>query len=103
DALEGLRVARLTVHSRAAVPVLAMLLVVLGGCGLGKPRPTLPPLAAETLLDRLAARRTEVTSLRARAGVHAGLQGRWVRQAFLVRRPSEVRVDVLSPFGLVLG
>jgi hypothetical protein len=80
-----------------------MLLVVLGGCGLGKPRPTLPPLAAETLLDRLAARRTEVTSLRARARVHAGLQGRWVRQAFLVRRPNEVRVDVLSPFGLVLA
>jgi len=80
-----------------------MLLVVLGGCGLRRPRPTLPPLAAETLLDRLAARRTEVTSLRARARVHAGLQGRWVRQAFLVRRPSEVRVDVLSPFGLVLA
>jgi outer membrane lipoprotein-sorting protein len=85
--------------------LLAMVLVAvgLGGCGLRGPRPTLPPLSAETLLARLAARRTEVTSLRARARVHAGLQGRWVRQAFLVRRPDAVRIDVLSPFGLVLA
>jgi len=51
----------------------------------------------------LAARRSAVTSLRARARLHAGLSGAWTRQALVVRRPDSVRVDVLSPFGLVLA
>lgn len=99
------RIPRLTLPRRATGRWVAAVLVAvaLAGCGLRGARPTLPPLSAETLLDRLAARRTEVSSLRARARVHAGLQGRWVRQAFLVRRPDAVRVDVLSPFGLVLA
>ena len=97
---------RVTVRRPACARELVATLLVavaLGGCGLRGARPTLPPLSAETLLDRLAARRAEVSSLRARARVHAGLGGRWVRQAFLVRRPDAVRVDVLSPFGLVLA
>src|SRR5262245_27885375 len=57
----------------------------------------------EQLLDALAARRASVTSLRARARLKAGLAGMWTRQAVLVQRPGEVRMDVLSPFGLALA
>src|SRR5262245_63052649 len=57
----------------------------------------------EQLLDALAARRASVTSLRARARLKAGLAGLWTRQAVLVQRPGEVRMDVMSPFGLALA
>src|SRR5262249_55005743 len=43
------------------------------------------------------------TSLRARARLKAGLAGLWTHQAVLVQRPSEVRMDVMSPFGLALA
>ena len=68
--------------------------------------PSLPTGAGVTaawLLDGLAARRSSRTSLRARARLKAGLAGLWTRQAVLVQRPSEVRMDVMSPFGLVLA
>jgi hypothetical protein len=54
-------------------------------------------------LERLAARRAAVTSIRARAHLKAGLSGLWVREALLVRRPDAVRVDVFQPFGLALA
>ena len=60
-------------------------------------------VTAEHLLDGLAARRAAITSLRARARLKAGLAGLWTRQAVLVQRPGEVRMDVLSPFGLALA
>ena len=61
------------------------------------------PTSADELLDALAARRAAVTSLRGRARLRAGLGSAWARQAVVVRRPDAVRVDVLSPFGLVLA
>src|SRR5207244_2042507 len=54
-------------------------------------------------LEELAARRAAVQSLRARVRLRAGLAGMWVREVLLVRRPSSVRIDVLSPFGLALA
>ena len=76
--------------------------VLLGGCAVRAPRPV-RPVTAEALLGALAARRAELTTLRARARLHAGLRGAGTREALLVQRPDAVRVDVLSPFGLVLA
>ena len=92
--------------SRALRPDLgAALVLALAGCATLRHRP--PPLAAgvtaERLLDGLAARRAAITSLRARARLKAGLAGLWTRQAVLVQRPGEVRMDVMSPFGLALA
>ena len=55
------------------------------------------------LLERLAARRAAVTSLRARARLRSGLEGLWTRQAVVVDRPDRIRVDVLTPMGLALA
>ena len=90
-------------RARWAAAVLVGLLS-LAGClpGMRQPRP-LPPATAAGLLEELSARRTAVQSLRARARLRAGLKGMWVREAFLVRRPTSVRIDVLSPFGLALA
>lgn len=76
----------------------------MAGCGLlrGPARPPVPT-SAEELLTGLSARRAAVTSLRGRARLRAGLRGAWTRQAVVVRRPDAVRVDVMSPFGLVLA
>jgi hypothetical protein len=74
----------------------------IAGCALRRPAP-LPPASPEALLERLAARRAAVTSVRARAHLKAGLSGLWVREALLVRRPDAVRVDVFQPFGLALA
>jgi hypothetical protein len=63
----------------------------------------LPPVTAEELLGSLAARRASVSSLRARARVHAGIRAVGTREAVLVRRPDAIRIDVLSPFGLALA
>jgi len=63
----------------------------------------LRPATAESLLADLAARRTALTSLRARAQVRSGLRGLWAREAFAVRRPDAVRIDVLAPFGVALA
>lgn len=60
-------------------------------------------VTADELMDGLAARRAATTSLRARARLKAGLAGLWTRQAVLVQRPGEVRMDVMSPFGLALA
>jgi hypothetical protein len=83
--------------------VLAVL--ALAGCTL--PRPSRPPAAegvtAERLLSGLDARRQQYTSMRARARLKAGLAGLWTRQVVLVQRPGEVRMDVMSPFGLALA
>ena len=76
--------------------------LLIGGCRFRPPRP-LAPITAEQLLQGLAARRTAVGSLRARARLRAGLSGLWVREAVIVRRPDQVRIDVLSPFGLALA
>lgn len=58
---------------------------------------------AEELFDHVVAQRSTVTSLRARAHVRTGMARLWTRQAVLVQRPTGVRVDILSPFGLTLA
>ena len=78
-------------------------LVLVTGCpSLGGLRP-----ARETTVDQLVAgieaRRESVTSLRARMRLRSGLARMWTRQAVLVQRPSAIRIDVLSPFGLALA
>ena len=82
-------------------------IVALGGCTLVRPVRPLPSsidgVTAARLLDAVAARRAARTSLRARARLKAGMAGLWTRQAVLVQRPAEVRMDVMSPFGLVLA
>jgi hypothetical protein len=79
--------------------------LTLAGCSLVRrgPGPIAGGVSPEQLLGTLAARRESVTSLRARARLKAGLAGMWTRQAVLVQRPGEVRMDVLSPFGLALA
>jgi hypothetical protein len=82
-----------------------LLLLGTAGCGLfgrGALRPVRPTTVAE-LLDTMAARRAAITSLRARVRLRSGLARVWTRQAVLVQRPSAIRVDVLSPFGLALA
>jgi len=88
---------------RWAVAVLVGLLSS-AGClpGARRLRP-LPAATAAGLLEELSARRAAVQSLRARARLRAGLAGMWVREAVLIRRPTSVRIDVLSPFGLALA
>jgi hypothetical protein len=82
-----------------------VLVALLAGCSLfrGGPGPFRTGVTADELLTRLQERRAAVTSLRARARLKAGLAGMWTREAIVVRRPNEVRVDVLSPFGLALA
>lgn len=91
--------------TRALARPWVLLVLALPGCTLF--RPARPPIVggvgAEQLLAPLAARREAVTSLRARARLKAGLAGMWTRQAVLVQRPGEVRMDVMSPFGLALA
>ena len=41
--------------------------------------------------------------MRARVRLRSGLGRVWTRQAVLVQRPSAIRIDVLSPFGLALA
>jgi len=79
-------------------------LVLVAGCGwrLGALRPARPTTSDE-LLAGIAARRAAVTSLRARVRLRSGLARVWTRQAMLVERPSAIRIDVLSPFGLALA
>jgi len=79
-------------------------LVLVAGCALvRRPAEVGVPATARALLGALEARRAATTSLRARARLKAGLAGMWTRQAVLVRRPADVRIDVLSPFGLALA
>jgi outer membrane lipoprotein-sorting protein len=80
----------------------AVVVSLLGGCAMRRPRPAASATPDE-LLDILAARRAAVTSLRARMRLKAGLRAAWTRQALLVRRPDAIRIDVLSPFGLALA
>lgn len=61
------------------------------------------PTSVDELLADVAARRAAITSLRARVRLKSGLARVWTRQAVLVERPSSIRVDVLSPFGLALA
>jgi hypothetical protein len=79
-------------------------MVVLAGCPAFAPKlgPALETNADE-LVSGIEARRASVTSLRARMRVRSGLAGMWVRQAVLVQRPTSIRIDVLSPFGLALA
>jgi hypothetical protein len=83
----------------------ALVVLLVAGCSLVRrgPAPIAGGASAEELLGGLEARRDAVTSLRARARLKAGLAGMWTRQAVLVQRPGEVRMDVLSPFGLALA
>ncbi len=87
---------------RRGWPLVAL---ALAGCSLVRPGPPVPAPAAnaQELLDGLAARRTALTSLRARARIKSGVAGMWTRQAVLVQRPGQVRMDVMSPFGLALA
>ena len=91
--------------TRGCSRVWVLVVLALAGCSALRPpaRPIAGGVSAEQLLDALAARRAALTSLRARARLKAGLAGMWARQAVLVQRPSEVRMDVLSPFGLALA
>jgi len=80
-------------------------LVVLAGCppfGAGRLGPARETTADE-LVAGIEARRAATTSLRARMRLRSGLARMWVRQAVLVQRPSAIRIDVLSPFGLALA
>lgn len=89
---------------RGSLLGLAGFVLVVAGCGLrtGALAPA-RSASADALVAELAARRAAVTSLRARVRLRSGLAGVWTRQAVLVQRPSAIRVDVLSPFGLALA
>lgn len=90
--------------SRFAIWVTAAGLVACAGCAVvRRPAVPVPPRTAQELLDTVDARRAATSSLRARSRVKAGLAGVWTRQAVLVRRPAQLRIDVLSPFGLALA
>jgi hypothetical protein len=81
-----------------------ILALAVASCGLRQPRLAVAPGAtAEGLLAGLEARRVAVRSLRARVQIRSGLAQVWAREAVVVERPSAVRVDVLSPFGLALA
>ena len=80
-----------------------MLAVAATGCLLPARLRPLPAASADGLLRGLAERRTELRSLRARARVREGINSLWTREIVLVRRPDDVRVDVLSPFGLAIA
>lgn len=73
-----------------------------GPLGMGALRPA-RPTSVDELVGGIEARRTAVTSLRARMRLRTGLARIWTRQAVLVQRPSAIRIDVLSPFGLALA
>ena len=80
-------------------------LVLVTACGPFR-WPALRPARETTVAELVAgieARRESVTSLRARMRLRSGLARMWVRQAVLVQRPSAIRIDVLSPFGLALA
>lgn len=96
--------ALLTPRGRRARSLAGLLaLAVVSGCGpTARPRPATPTSAAE-LMAGIETRREAVTSLRARMRLRSGLARMWTRQAVLVRRPSAIRIDVLSPFGLALA
>jgi hypothetical protein len=82
-----------------------LVVLALPGCTALRPghRPIAGGVSVAQLLDGLAARRAQLTSLRARARLKAGLAGLWTRQVVLVQRPGDVRMDVMSPFGLALA
>lgn len=86
---------------RAAILV-AVAVASIGCGGFARIRP-FRSTTAEVLLADMAARRSAVTSMRARVRLRSGLARVWTRQALLVQRPAAVRVDVLSPFGLALA
>ncbi|HLK10746.1 MAG TPA: hypothetical protein VKW76_05160 [Candidatus Binatia bacterium] len=77
--------------------------VLVAGCALRGPRVEVRPATVDELLGALTARRAALTSLRARAQVRTGLARLWTREAIVVQRPNDVRIDVLSPFGLALA
>jgi hypothetical protein len=86
---------------RIATVVLAL---AVASCGLRGPRLEVAPgSTAEGLVAGLEARRVALRSLRARVQIRSGLAQVWAREAVVVERPSAVRVDVLSPFGLALA
>ena len=89
--------------SRVSAWLLVGAALALSGCP-GRV-PIVPPqmVTAEGLLEDVAVRRAATTSLKARARLRSGLAGVWAREAVVVRRPRDVRVDVLSPFGLALA
>jgi hypothetical protein len=90
------------VRRRATLLLVAVL--GLAGCP-GRaplPRPS-TPVDPSALLAGLEAQRSAVGSLRARAKLKSGVAGMWAREALVVERPTSVRVDVLSPFGLALA
>ena len=91
--------------TRARFCVWILVVLVLPGCTALRPGrgPIASGVSVTQLLDGLAARRAALTSLRARARLKAGLAGLWTRQVVLVQRPGDVRMDVMSPFGLALA
>jgi hypothetical protein len=76
---------------------------LVAGCGFQAGALRARPTTTDELLASLAARRAAVTSLRAQVRLRSGLARIWTHQAVLVQRPSAIRVDVLSPFGLALA
>jgi hypothetical protein len=80
-------------------------LALLSGCGvfgLGRLR-AVRPTSVDALEGAIAERRAAVHSMRARVRLRSGLARVWTREAVLVQRPSSIRIDVLSPFGLALA
>lgn len=97
--------ALLTVRRRASRSLWLVGLVLVTGCGplgWGGLRPA-RETTVEELVGGIEARREAVTTLRARMRLRSGLARMWTRQAVLVQRPSAIRIDVLSPFGLALA
>ncbi len=88
----------------AVAPVWLLVALALAGCSLTRRGGPIPGgISPEQLLGTLDTRRASLTSLRARARLKAGLATIWTRQIVLAQRPGEVRMDVLSPFGLALA
>jgi outer membrane lipoprotein-sorting protein len=79
--------------------------LVLAACGplRGSVVRTAREVTVEELLGEIDARRAAIVSLRARVRLKSGIARVWTRQAVLLQRPSSVRIDVLSPFGLALA
>ncbi len=89
---------------RARILVCVFAFGLAAGCtSLGERLRPARPTTAAALVDDIAARRGAVTSLRARMRLRSGLARMWTRQAVLVQRPTAIRIDVLSPFGLALA
>jgi outer membrane lipoprotein-sorting protein len=85
--------------------VIALACVLAAECGTTRVRPELPATlpSAQQLLDVLATRRLAVESLRgfAQIAYESADENVGSRHAVLARRPDKLRLEVLSPFGVM--